>query len=76
MTIETSPDKNIISIRQDEPGFYIKAGIKMAGRAGIEISKDCPQHIAQIISEAYEKSWIIPIANIRESHYMWEKLGE
>ena len=48
----------------------------MAGRAGIEISKDCPQHIAQIIGAAYEKGYIIPVANIRESHYMWEKLGE
>ena len=66
--------KKIVHIRQDEPGFYIKAGVQMAGRAGIEISKDCPQNIAQIISEAYSKGWIIPVANILESELMWEKL--
>lgn len=67
--------KKIISIKQDEPGFYITAGIRMAGRAGIEISKDCPQNIAQIIGAAYEKGWIIPVANILESELMWDELS-
>ena len=66
--------KKIVHIRQDEPGFYITAGIKMAGRAGFEISKDCPQNIAQIIGVAYEKGWIIPVANMLESEFVWEEL--
>ena len=66
--------KKIVHIRQDEPGFYITAGVKMAGRAGFEISADCPQNIAQMISAAYSKGWIIPVANMLESELMWEEL--
>ena len=67
--------KKIISIKQDEPGFYITEGVKMAGRAGIEISKDCPYQEAQIIHRAYAKGWIIPVANMLESELMWEELS-
>ena len=67
--------KKIVSIRQDEPGFYIREGVKMAGRAGFEISKDCPKDYARIIGEAYNKGYIIPVANMLESEYMWEKLS-
>jgi hypothetical protein len=66
--------KKIVHIRQDEPGFYIRDGIKMAGRAGFEISKDCPQHIADIIGAAYSKGYIIPVANVLESEFVWEEL--
>ena len=67
--------KKIVSIKQDEPGFYIKAGIKMAGRAGIEISEKCPYQEAQIIHQAYAKGWIIPVAHMLETEYMWEELS-
>ena len=74
--ITSDSNKKIKTIRQDEPGFFIKQGVQMAGRAGIEISKNCPAQYAEIISEAYKRGWIIPVANMLESEYMWEKLGE
>jgi hypothetical protein len=67
--------KKIVSIKQDERGFYIKAGVQMAGRAGIEISEKCPPQYVEIISEAYKRGWIIPVANMLESELMWDELG-
>ena len=67
--------KKIVSIKQDEPGFYITAGVRMAGRAGIEISKDCPYQEALIIHQAYAKGRIIPVANMFDSELMWEELS-
>lgn len=69
-------NKKIKTIRQDEPGFYIKEGIKMVGRAGIEITSDCPDYFKKIIGEAYSKGWLIPVANMLEAEYTWEKLIE
>ena len=67
--------KKIISIKQDEPGFYITAGVKMAGRAGFDISKDCPRYYSEIIHEAWKQGWIIPVAHMLESEYMWDELS-
>jgi len=72
----TIPDKIIKTIRKDDPDFYIDNGIAIAPRAGFEISNDCPRQYKSMIMESYKNGWLQPIAYIKESEYMWEKLGE
>jgi hypothetical protein len=74
--IFTSPNKIIKTIRQDDPDFIIDNGIVMAPRAGFEISNDCPRQYKLMIIEATKNGWLQPIAYIKESEYVWEKLGE
>ena len=72
----TTPDKIIKTIRKDDPDFYIDSGIAIAPRAGFEISNDCPRQYKSMIMESYKNGWLKPIAYIKESEYVWEKLGE
>ena len=66
----------IHTIRQEDPNFTIQDGITIAPRAGFEISNDCPRQYKLMIMEATKNGWLQPIAYIKESEYMWEKLGE
>ena len=75
MTYTTS-DKTIKTIRKDDPDFMIDNGIVMSPRAGFEISNDCPRQYKLRIMEAIKNGWLQPIAYMKESEYVWEKLGE
>ena len=72
----TSPDKIIKTIRQNDPAFHIHNGFTMAPRAGFEISNDCPYNHLQILKTCIDRGWIKPVAYMKESEYVWEKLGE
>jgi hypothetical protein len=72
----TAPEKTIKTIRQDDPDFHIHNGIVMAPRAGFEISNDCPRQYKLMIIEATKNCWLQPVAYMKESEYVWEKIGE
>jgi hypothetical protein len=76
--IFTSLDKNktIKTIRQSDLDFYIDNGITISPRAGLEIGQKCPREYKMIISECINNGWLKPIAYMKESEYVWEKLGE
>ena len=74
--IFTSPDKNIKTVRQGDPDFVIINGNIMAARAGFEISNNCPRQYKSMIMEAIKNGWLKPIAYMKESEFVWEKLGE
>ena len=54
----------------------IDNGIVMAPRAAFEISNDCPRQYKLMIIEATKNGWLQPVAYMKESEYVWEKLGE
>ena len=72
----TTPDKIIKTIRKDDPDFHIDNGIVMSPRAGFEISNDCPKQYKSMIIEAIKNGWLQPIAYMKESEFVWEKLGD
>lgn len=75
MTFTTS-DKTIKTIRKGDIDFYIDNGIAIAPRAGFEISNDCPRQYKSMIMESYKNGWLKPIAYMKESEYVWERLAE
>jgi hypothetical protein len=72
----TPLEKTIKTIRQDDPDFHIHNGFVMAPRAGFEISNDCPRQYKLMIIEATKNGWLTPVAYMKESEFVWEKLGE
>jgi hypothetical protein len=72
----TTTDKTIKTIRKDDPDYIIDNGIIMSPRAGFEISNDCPKQYISMVTEAIKNGWLKPIAYMKESEYVWEKLGE
>jgi len=76
MVTYSFPNKTIKAIRKGEPDFHIDNGITMAPRAGFEISNKCPSQYKLMIMEAIRNGWLEPIAYMKDSEYMWEKLGE
>jgi hypothetical protein len=72
----TKPEKRIKIIRENDPNFCIDNGFYMAPRAGFEISNDCPRQYKLMIMEATKNGWLQPVAYMKESEYIWEKLGE
>lgn len=61
-------------ITQDDPDFLIVDGMVLTPRAGFEINRDCPSEYRKILATCLDKGWIRPIAYIKESEYVWEKL--
>lgn len=59
------------SIKQGDPGFYIRDDITVTPRAGFEISRSCPVEYKSIIAQAINAGWIKPIANVTEQELMW-----
>jgi hypothetical protein len=72
----TTPDKTIKAIRPSDPDFIIVDGFMIADRAGFEISNNMPYEYKLIIYECLKNKWLKPIAYMKESEYIWEKLGE
>ena len=66
----------IKTIRPGDPDFTIVDGFMMADRAGFEISNNMPYEYKLIIYECLKNKWLKPIAYMKESEYVWEKLGE
>lgn len=73
---KNSPSFRIKTIRQGDSDFHINNGIVVTPRAGFEISHRCPEDYKHMILECVNRGWIKPVAHIKESDYMWEKLGE
>jgi hypothetical protein len=72
----TFPEKTFKKIKQGDPDFYMNDGIKVVPRATIEISQRCPDNYKSLINECVEHGWIRPVAYMKESDYVWEKLGD
>ena len=66
----------IKTIRKDDPDFYIDNGIAVAPRAAFEISNKCPSQYKSMIIEATKNGWLQPVAYMKDSEFMWEKLKE
>jgi len=72
----TFSEKTFKEINQGDPDFMMTDGIKLVPRAAIKISQRCPNNYKKIIQDCISHGWLKPIAHIKESEYVWEKLGE
>ena len=65
MTVTTHPSQ-IRTIKQDDARFRIIDKFITCGRAGFEISKQCPREYRLILSECVDRGWIKPVAYMTE----------
>jgi hypothetical protein len=72
----TIASETIKTIRKGEADFHIHTGFLMAPRAGFEISNRCPSQYKLMLVEAIRNGWIEPVAYMKDSEYMWEKLKD
>lgn len=72
----TIPDRIIKTIRQNDPDFYINNGVTVSPRAGFVINQQCPENYKFIIQECVKYGWLKPVAYMKESEFVWEKLGD
>jgi hypothetical protein len=63
-------------IKQSDPDFTMTDGIKLVPRAAIKISQRCPSNYASLIQECMSHGWLKTVAYVKESDYVWEKVGE
>jgi hypothetical protein len=74
--IFTTTGTTFKEIQQGDPDFTMTDGIKLVPRAGLEISKNCPREYKLILVECINNGWLKPVSYIKESEYVWEKLGD
>jgi hypothetical protein len=73
----TKPRYKIKTLKSGDSDFtFSHDGFTLTPRAGFQISSGCPRIYKEIIQECLHKGWLKPIANMKESEFMWEKLGE
>ena len=65
MSFTTHPSQ-IRTIKQDDARFRIIDKFITCGRAGFEISKQCPREYRLILSECVDRGWIKPVAYMTE----------
>jgi hypothetical protein len=66
----------IKTIKPGDEDWYIKGQLTLTPRAGFEITERCPAEYQKLLMECWGNGWIKPIAYMKESEYIWEKLGE
>ena len=66
----------IKTIKAGDNDWYMKDGLMVTPRAGFEINQNCPAEYRTIINQCLQSGWLKPVAYMRESEYIWEKLGE
>ena len=76
MTTFTTTGITFKEIQQSDPDFIMTDGIKLVPRAAFNIAKECPREYLMILYTCMEKGWLKPVAHIKESDYVWGKLGD
>ncbi len=72
----TSHTSQIRTIKQDDPRFRIVDTFTTCGRAGFEISKQCPRQYGMILSECIDRGWIKPVAYMTERELLFSGLSQ
>lgn len=63
------------SIRHPESDFYFSTdNITYVPRASLEIDRDCPGHLRDIIHHCVSQGWLKAVANVKDQEMVWEKL--
>ena len=62
----TTHHSQIRTIKQDDSRFRIVDKFTTCGRAGFEISKQCPREYGLILAECVNRGWIKPVAYMTE----------
>lgn len=70
-----SKERDIRTIRQDDPDFSINDGIALYPRAMIHVTPDCPSHIREYLQWAMENGYIKTVAHVYGKELTWEKLN-
>lgn len=71
----TEYESQVEVLRPGDPGFAIHNGFMMANRAGFELSPDCPKAYSQVILQAISNGYLKPIATVKKSEIVWDRLG-
>lgn len=72
----TKSDINFKKLKRGEPDFMMNDGIQVVPRAAVEFSELCPGNLILQVQDAIGKGWIRPVAYIKESEFVWEKVQE
>ena len=62
----TTHQSQIRTLKQSDPCFRIIDKFTTCGRAGFEISTQCPHEYKLILSECIDRGWIQPVAYMTE----------
>lgn len=67
-----------VTLREGDTGFQLQGPLSVANRAGIEISKSCPDRIQQNLMAAIFNGWIKPVAHVPKNDptLMWDILKD
>jgi len=63
-------------IKHSDSDFTMTDGIKLVPRAAFKVSQRCPDNYVSLIKECINQGWLQPVAYIKESDYVWEKIAE
>lgn len=73
----TKPKFKIKTLKSGDKDFtFSPDGVMIVSRAGFEISSGCPKNYREVILECIQNGWLKPVAHMKESEFVWEKLGE
>jgi hypothetical protein len=74
--ISTCEELKTYKIKPGDPEFNIMGKFTVSRRASIEISPKCPHYIAQIIHQAVDNGYIVPVATITEREKIFMGLSK
>ena len=74
MTTANRPVDAVHVLRPDDADFMWVQGDQLYQRAGFEVTNACPAEYRQMIHEAVNNRWLRPVAYVRESEYIWERI--
>ncbi len=74
--VKTEANQRIKTLMPGDYDWFITTdNINVTPRAAFNINKECPKEYAEVIRICVSNGWLKPVAHMKESEYMWEKLG-
>ena len=66
----------VLEIKPTDKGFKFTVEKVEFPRAAIAVEENCPHDVRLNLQLWVSNGWITPVAYIRETEYVWEKLKE
>jgi len=72
----TNRTSSVRMITMGEKSFKLTDGYMLFNRAGLVVSRNCPDEYKELLTRAMRLGWIQPVAYVRDSELMWDQLQE
>ena len=68
-------DTSTVRLMPTDQGFSFYQGPIRYPRASMTISRDCPDHVRDLIIQAQYRGWLKPVVHMKQEEWAWARMA-